>query len=275
MAAKGLTTSIYFNTSASSCQLRTSSRRNPESCIEHDESASSSKRPRLHADTTSPPAERLGDDFYSVPCQVLARRLLGKVLARRLDGGAVLKGRIVETECYLGGEDKASHSHGGKVTERNKPMYMKPGTAYVYFTYGMYHCFNISSLEPLEGLEQMRHLRRTKRKKKQDGSAMNDCCAKELKDTEVCNGPAKLCISFDIGKENSNTKDLCRWDGMWIEEDGAGERIELQHVVSCPRIGIDSAGTEWAQKQLRFYILGNKFVSRRNKAAEKQLAELT
>lgn len=88
---------------------------------------------------------RLGDSFFNVPCEELAKRLLGKVLVRRLDDGTILKGRIVETESYLGGEDKASHSYKGRVTERNKPMYMNPGTAYVYLTYGMYHCFNISS----------------------------------------------------------------------------------------------------------------------------------
>lgn len=85
------------------------------------------------------------DGFYDVPCEQLARALLGKMLVRRLENGHILKGRIVETECYLGGEDKASHSFGGKMTERNAPMFMKPGTAYVYFTYGMYFCFNISS----------------------------------------------------------------------------------------------------------------------------------
>ena len=52
---------------------------------------------------------------------------------------------IVETECYLGGEDVASHSYNGKRTPRNEPMYMKPGTSYVYSIYGMYFCFNISS----------------------------------------------------------------------------------------------------------------------------------
>lgn len=56
-----------------------------------------------------------------------------------------MKGIIVETECYPGGDDKASQSFGGKKTERNAPMYMSPGTAYVYLTYGMYFCFNISS----------------------------------------------------------------------------------------------------------------------------------
>jgi DNA-3-methyladenine glycosylase len=88
---------------------------------------------------------RLKDSFYNVPCEYLAKGLLGKVLVRRLNDGTLIKGRIVETECYLGGEDKASHSYNGKITERSKPMYMKPGTTYVYITYGMYHCFNISS----------------------------------------------------------------------------------------------------------------------------------
>jgi hypothetical protein len=89
--------------------------------------------------------DRLKESFYDVPCEDLAKRLLGKVLVRRLNDGTLIKGRIVETECYLGGEDKASHSYNGRITERSKPMYMKPGTTYVYITYGMYHCFNISS----------------------------------------------------------------------------------------------------------------------------------
>jgi DNA-3-methyladenine glycosylase len=44
----------------------------------------------------------------------MALYLLGKVLVRKLDNGSILKGRIVETECYLGGEDKASHSYNGR-----------------------------------------------------------------------------------------------------------------------------------------------------------------
>lgn len=75
----------------------------------------------------------------------LMEKLTGKVLVRKLENGTILKGRIVETESYLGVEDKASHTYKGKVTPRNIPMYMPPGTIYVYFTYGMYHCFNISS----------------------------------------------------------------------------------------------------------------------------------
>lgn len=53
-------------------------------------------------------------DFYNVPCENLAKSLLGKILVRKLDNGILLKGRIVETECYLGGEDKASNTYNGR-----------------------------------------------------------------------------------------------------------------------------------------------------------------
>ncbi len=89
--------------------------------------------------------KRLTDSFFDVTCIELAKNLLGTILVRRLRDGTVLKGKIVETECYLGAEDKASHSYKGKMTPRNEAMFMKPGTIYVYQTYGMYYCMNISS----------------------------------------------------------------------------------------------------------------------------------
>jgi DNA-3-methyladenine glycosylase len=91
------------------------------------------------------PPSRLQDEFFNVPCLDLAKNLLGTILVRRLVDGTILKGKIVETECYLGADDKASFSYNGRRTARNEPMFMEPGTIFVYQTYGMYHCLNISS----------------------------------------------------------------------------------------------------------------------------------
>ncbi|KAL7829837.1 hypothetical protein AOLI_G00307220 [Acnodon oligacanthus] len=88
---------------------------------------------------------RLRFSFFSQPSVDLAKAFLGKVLVRRHCSGTELRGRVVETEAYLGGEDKASHSAGGKRTERNAAMFMKPGTVYVYPIYGIYLCMNVSS----------------------------------------------------------------------------------------------------------------------------------
>lgn len=68
-----------------------------------------------------------------------------QVLVRQLPDGRELRGRIVETEAYLGGEDTASHSSGGRRTARNAAMFMAPGTLYVYQIYGLYFCVNVSS----------------------------------------------------------------------------------------------------------------------------------
>ena len=45
---------------------------------------------------------KLTSNFYSFECTELARSLLGKILCRRLENGEILKGKIVETEAYLG-----------------------------------------------------------------------------------------------------------------------------------------------------------------------------
>ena len=91
---------------------------------------------------------RLDRSFYDQPAEDLAKNLLGKLLYRVLDNGEVSFGRIVETEAYLGEVDKACHSYGGRRIGRCEPLYMAPGTAYVYVIYGMYHCLNVSSQEP-------------------------------------------------------------------------------------------------------------------------------
>ncbi|XP_053220567.1 DNA-3-methyladenine glycosylase isoform X1 [Podarcis raffonei] len=107
------------------------------------EAAAAAAAEGILAKAPSPP--HLGAAFFDQPCVRLARALLGQILVRRLPDGRALRGRIVETEAYLGGEDTASHSRGGRQTARNMAMFMAPGTLYVYQIYGIYFCMNISS----------------------------------------------------------------------------------------------------------------------------------
>ncbi|KAM6165355.1 DNA-3-methyladenine glycosylase [Erethizon dorsatum] len=209
---------------------------------------------------------RLGSEFFDKPAISLARAFLGQVLVRRLGDGTELRGCIVETEAYLGPEDEAAHSRGGRQTPRNRSMFMKPGTLYVYLIYGMYFCMNVSSqgdgacvllraLEPLGGLETMRQLRSTLRK---------GTISRVLKDRELCSGPSKLCQALAIDK-SFDQRDLAQDEAVWLER-GSLEPSTLA-VVAAARIGVGRAG-EWAQKPLRFYIRGNPWVSVVDKVAE-------
>jgi len=48
---------------------------------------------------------------------------------------------IVETEAYSQ-EEEACHGYR-KMTESNKSLFGKPGTFYIYKSYGIHHCLNI------------------------------------------------------------------------------------------------------------------------------------
>ncbi|XP_045139708.1 DNA-3-methyladenine glycosylase isoform X2 [Echinops telfairi] len=207
-----------------------------------------------------PPA-RLGPEFFNQPAVALAQAFLGQ-----LADHTELRGRIVETEAYLGPDDEAAHSRGGRQTARNRGMFMKPGTLYVYIIYGMYFCMNVSSqgdgacvllraLEPLEGLESMRQLR---------SSLGKGTSGRTLKDRQLCSGPSKLCQALAIDK-SFDQRDLATDGAVWMEPGPPGPEPT---VVAAARVGIGQAG-EWTHKALRFYVQGSPFVSVVDRAAER------
>ena len=137
-------------------------------------------------------------------------------------------GRIVETEAYLGPQDRASHSSKG-ITVRNRSMFGPPGHAYVYQIYGLHFCMNavtgpeghgaavlIRALEPLQGI----NARTT--------------------------GPGLVCRALGLDRS---------WDG----EDLLGDRLfilgrlegDRPSIVRARRVGVDYAGA-WARRLLRF-----------------------
>lgn len=204
---------------------------------------------------------KLSRDFYSRDTLKVAKELLGKVLVHKVDG-IKIKGRIVETEAYIGPIDKASHAYGGKKTPRLEALYGEPGIAYVYFIYGMYYCFNvitkkkgspegvlIRAVEPLEGLEKMAHLRFKK--------SYNELT--KIQKKNLTNGPSKLCIALNINKQN-NKQDLCG-EELYIEEYDGKNNFE---IVEAKRIGIDYA-QEAKDFLWRFYIKDNEWVSYKRK----------
>ena len=195
-------------------------------------------------------------EFFNKDSLTVAKELLGKTLVHQT-GSRKISAKIVETESYMGINDKASHAYSGKKTQRTAVMYGKPGISYVYFIYGMYHCCNmvtgeegtpqavlIRALEPLNGLEQMAVNRYQK--------AYGDLTKSQKK--ALTNGPGKLCRAFAIDKSLNGT-DLCA--GPLYVEEGQGESFD---IVAAKRVGVDYA--EEAKDYLwRFYIRDNPYVS--------------
>ena len=184
--------------------------------------------------------------FYDRPTEDVARDLLGAMLEHRTVDG-VARGRIVETEAYLGPHDPACHATAG-VTARTRALHGPPGTAYVYFIYGMHWCFNavtreeghgsavlIRAVEPLAGIDLMRRRRRVERER------------------ELTSGPARVCDAFALTSAQNGVS-LHRGPLRIL----AGDPVPDEDVVVGPRIGITKAA-DW---QLRFFVKGNRFVSK-------------
>ncbi len=203
--------------------------------------------------------KRLTRDFYTNPTLDVAKGLLGKHLVRHIDGKEI-SGKIVETEAYIGPNDKASHSYlpkgkvqsvsekmikdffgdeffikniyqgRGKITKRNRAEYLIGGHVYIYLVYGMYWQFNISTFK--EGFPECVLLRALDIDKEADG-------------------PGKLCRYLKLDK-SLYQEDLIKSKRVWLED--RGEVVDSSDILSTARIGIDYAGSYWSRRKWRFVL---------------------
>lgn len=201
-------------------------------------------------------SQTLKRDFYTRADTLrVARELLGKRLVVPSETGERVSARIVEVEAYLGVEDRAAHSYGGRRTRRTETMYAVGGTAYVFFVYGMHHQFNvvtgpaglphavlIRAVEPEEGIELMRARRPVS------------------KERELTSGPGKLCRALGIDL-SFDGQDLTEGGRVWLEETGV--KLKPAQIANGPRIGVAYAAED-ALKPWRFWVEGNVYVSRKS-----------
>jgi DNA-3-methyladenine glycosylase len=181
--------------------------------------------------------------FFLPAPELVAPRLLGKLLVHIPPGGEPMAGRIVEAEAYLGPHndqpDPAAHSHRGP-TPRNQLIFGPPGHAYVYFIYGQYFCMNVTcepegqagcillrALEPVAGLAQM---------------ALNRGLPPDGPPCRLTSGPGRLCQALGLTRPLHNGLDLLdsvsplqlRDDGCAVGEALVTARIGIRHAVDLP-----------------------------------------
>lgn len=218
--------------------------------------------------------------FYTQDTLKIAKEFLGKFIIRKI-GKKKRIGMIVETEAYIGPQDRASHAFGGKKTPRNRAEYMVGGHIYIYLVYGMYWQLNISTgragmpecvlIRALEPINEFSKLKAqgsassaggSKLKTKTQNSRLKKKLSSRAKSHDfinLANGPGKLCRWLKLDKSFYG-EDLTKSKRIWLEDWGI--KLKKRDIVVAPRIGIDYAGPLWSKKPWRFYIRENLFVSK-------------
>lgn len=184
--------------------------------------------------------------FYERDTATVARELLGKVLVHRASEG-LTSGKIVEVEAYYGKGDPASRA-SRKRTRLNEIMWWHGGLAFVYMVHARW-LFNVTTeregvpgavlirgLEPVTGVNLMQRRRPVSNER------------------ELTSGPGRLTQAMGITRAHHGL-DLTDPRSELAIVEGEVERFE---VTSSHRIGVSRD----IERELRFYVRGNPFVSR-------------
>lgn len=173
--------------------------------------------------------------FYQRSTAVVARKLLGKILVR-ISGEHVVAVRLTEVEAYLGIDDPACHTFGGRRTPRTETMWGAAGVAYIYLIYGIHHCLNVVTVG--EGSPEAVLIR--------GGTAVaGESIIRRRRGAGVArrhllDGPGKLCQALGLTRLQ-NGRDFCNPAScLTIRSDG--REIPDDQVEHLPRVGIDYAG---------------------------------
>lgn len=173
--------------------------------------------------------KKLLRSFYTRPTLKVAKDLLGKYIVRRI-GKRELRGKIIETEAYIGPKDKASHAYGGKITKRNKAEYLIGGHIYIYLVYGMHWQLNISTFK----------------------AGKPECVLIRALDLgKLTDGSGKVCRYLKLDKSFYG-EDLTKSKRIWLEDRGV--EVKSSQITSTKRIGIDYAGPYWSRRKWRFLL---------------------
>ncbi len=167
------------------------------------------------------------ETVLSGPPEEAAPHLLGSHLVSSISGEQVVL-RITEVEAYKGSDDPASHAYGGE-TGRNGSMFRKPGTLYVYRSYGIHNCANTSTGP--EGVGWGILIR--------GGDVMEGAGVagrrRGFRD-DLADGPGKLTQALGITLDHNGIDLLSPSSEVRLE---VGETPE--YIMATPRVGISKA----------------------------------
>ncbi len=150
-----------------------------------------------------------------------------------------VKGVIVETEAYSQ-EEEACHGFR-KMTESNKSLFGKPGTFYIYKSYGIHHCLNIV----------------TDKDNFASGVLIRAVSISKMNE-RLASGPGLLTKTFGIDM-SFNSLEVLNNKSLWISQ--RDSIIEEKDLIQTTRIGISKAkNIKW-----RWYLKNCRSVSKRVK----------
>lgn len=185
--------------------------------------------------------------FFQQPTLELAQNLVGQYLVHQHPLG-VMAVKIIETEAYMGAEDRAAHSFGNRRTKRTEVMFGEAGLVYTYQMHthtlmnvvsgpiGQPQAVLLRAGEPIVGQELMQQFRGTTPMK------------------NWTNGPGKLSKALDItmayyGHHWSNAP-------LFIAQGPGVKELEVG-----PRVGIQNTG-DAVHYPYRFFEKGHPMVSK-------------
>lgn len=178
--------------------------------------------------------------FFARPAEVVAPELIGCLLVKRQEGGALLWGVLVEAEAYSQ-EEPACHGYRRR-TPSNETLFGEPGRFYVYVSYGIHHCVNVV----------------TGRADWANGVLLR-AVALPGEAERVAAGPALLARRFGLNRRHDGQPVDAAQEVWLAPRPPALAALAAADLVQTERIGI-SQGQDWPW---RWYLRSSRSVSRR------------